>query len=320
MRCRTGWRRSRCRRGAAAAAPARPGAAALRQHGRAAACSGVALSARRRALRVLLCCWPPRVWWLNVRGDERHGRRRRRRRRRAQVERGAYLARAGNCQDCHTPRGARALFRRARHPHAFWHGLQLEPDARCATGIGDWTAAQFRRAMHNGRSRDGRLLYPAFPYDSSTRIARDDADALFAYLRSLPAVAQPNQAHELALSLRHAGRAGGVARTVLPARPFRGRSRAVARMEPRRLPGAGPGPLQRLPRQPQCAGRDARCARPGGRADPAAELVRAGLERGAKPAGRLARGRRRAAEDRRVATARRCSGRWPRWCCTARSI
>ncbi|RZI79657.1 MAG: c-type cytochrome, partial [Rubrivivax sp.] len=55
----------------------------------------------------------------------------------------------------------------------------------------------FWRALHHGRSRDGRLLYPAFPYPNYTRVTRQDSDALFAYLRSLPAVAQPNRRHEL---------------------------------------------------------------------------------------------------------------------------
>ena len=41
------------------------------------------------------------------------------------------------------------------------------------------------------------MLYPAFPYPNYTRVARADADAMFAYLRSLPAVAQPNRAHAL---------------------------------------------------------------------------------------------------------------------------
>ena len=137
------------------------------------------------------------VWWLNVRGDGPDA---------AaasadsteQVARGAYLARAGNCQDCHTPRGAAPYSggRGIPTPFGTVYSSNLTPDV--ATGIGGWTAAQFRRALHNGRSRDGRLLYPAFPYDSYTRISADDADALFAFLRSLPAVEQPNRPHALA--------------------------------------------------------------------------------------------------------------------------
>jgi mono/diheme cytochrome c family protein len=51
--------------------------------------------------------------------------------------------------------------------------------------------------MHNGRSRDGRLLYPAFPYPDYTLVTRDDSDALYAFLRSQPAVKQANRPHDL---------------------------------------------------------------------------------------------------------------------------
>ena len=113
------------------------------------------------------------------------------------VERGAYLARAGNCQGCHTPRGAAPYSggRGIATPFGTVYSPNLTPDA--ATGIGAWSVAEFRRALHHGRSRDGRLLYPAFPYDNTTRISVADADALFAYLRSLPAVAQANRPHAL---------------------------------------------------------------------------------------------------------------------------
>ena len=115
----------------------------------------------------------------------------------AQIARGEYLARAGNCQGCHTPRGAAPYSggRGLPTPFGTVYSSNLTPDV--ATGIGAWSAADFRRALHQGRSRDGRLLYPAFPYDSYTRIDVADADALFAYLRSLGAVAQPNRPHAL---------------------------------------------------------------------------------------------------------------------------
>lgn len=115
----------------------------------------------------------------------------------SQVARGAYLARAGNCMACHTARGGEpyAGGRSIETPFGAVHTSNLTPDAQ--SGLGNWSAAQFWRAMHNGRSRDGRLLVPAFPYTSFTQITREDSDALFAYLRSLPAVFQPNQPHAL---------------------------------------------------------------------------------------------------------------------------
>ena len=137
------------------------------------------------------------VWWLNVCGDGDMAGAALVETSPALIERGAYLARAGNCQACHTPRGAAPYSggRAIPTPFGTVYSSNLTPDA--ATGIGAWTPAEFRRALHNGRSRDGRLLYPAFPYDSYTRISAADADALFTFLRSLPAVAQPNRPHAL---------------------------------------------------------------------------------------------------------------------------
>jgi mono/diheme cytochrome c family protein len=114
-----------------------------------------------------------------------------------QVTRGEYLARVGDCMACHTvPGGAPyAGGRGIETPFGVVFAPNLTPDP--ATGLGRWTAAEFRRAMHNGRSRDGRLLYPAFPYDEYTRVRREDVDAIFAYLQSLPPVEQPRRAHAL---------------------------------------------------------------------------------------------------------------------------
>ena len=113
------------------------------------------------------------------------------------IARGAYLARAGHCAGCHTARGGAAYAggRGIDTPFGTVYASNLTPDA--ATGLGGWTAADFWRALHHGRSKDGRLLYPAFPYPSFTLVTRDDSDALFAFLRSLPAVEQANRAHAL---------------------------------------------------------------------------------------------------------------------------
>jgi len=149
------------------------------------------------ALLALLLALAAALWWLNVRGDGDRLAAPVALDSAALVERGAYLARAGNCQDCHTPRGAAPYSggRGIPTPFGTVYSSNLTPDLR--TGIGAWTPAEFRRALHNGRSRDGRLLYPAFPYDSYTRISAGDADALFAFLLGLPAVAQPNRPHAL---------------------------------------------------------------------------------------------------------------------------
>lgn len=115
----------------------------------------------------------------------------------ALIERGRYLASAGNCAGCHTVRGGApyAGGRPIGTPFGVVHSSNLTPDAD--TGLGRWSADHFWRALHNGRSRDGRLLYPAFPYPNYTQVTREDSDAIYAYLRSLPPVAQPNRPHAL---------------------------------------------------------------------------------------------------------------------------
>jgi len=114
-----------------------------------------------------------------------------------QVARGAYLARVGNCMLCHTERGGTpyAGGRGIDTPFGTVYSSNITPDA--ATGIGNWSAGYFRRALQEGRSRDGRLLYPAFPYPHMTLVTAADADALFDYLRSLPPANKPNRGHRL---------------------------------------------------------------------------------------------------------------------------
>ncbi|RZI78171.1 MAG: c-type cytochrome [Variovorax sp.] len=113
------------------------------------------------------------------------------------VERGRYLALAGNCAGCHTARGGAAYAGGVGidTPFGTVYAGNLTPDPR--HGIGQWSAAEFWRAMHNGRSRDGRLLYPAFPYPSFTQVTREDSDAIYAWLRTVPPAAVANTPHRL---------------------------------------------------------------------------------------------------------------------------
>ena len=115
----------------------------------------------------------------------------------ALIERGAYLARAGNCMGCHTERGGSpyAGGRGIATPFGTVYASNLTPDE--ATGIGRWSAEDFWQALQQGQSPGGRLLYPAFPYANYSRVQREDADALYALLRSLRPVSRSNTAHEL---------------------------------------------------------------------------------------------------------------------------
>jgi mono/diheme cytochrome c family protein len=149
-------------------------------------------------LLVLACALVALVAWLNLRDETPlQSRREIALDDPALIERGAYLARAGNCLGCHTARGGAdyAGGRAIDTPFGRFHAPNLTPDAR--TGLGHWTANEFWRALHNGRSKDGRLLYPSFPYPNYTQITREDSDAIYAFLRSLPAIAAPNRPHAL---------------------------------------------------------------------------------------------------------------------------
>ncbi|GJL76766.1 cytochrome c [Nitrosomonas sp.] len=110
---------------------------------------------------------------------------------------GAYLTRAGNCQGCHTAPGGQPLAGGRRLSTSF--GIFVTPNitSDSETGIGDWSEEDFWQALHQGKSRDGRLLYPAFPYTEYTKVTRRDANAIFAYLQSLPEVSQTNPPHEI---------------------------------------------------------------------------------------------------------------------------
>jgi len=115
----------------------------------------------------------------------------------ANIARGAYLARAGDCASCHTSRGG-ALYAGGRAlatPFGTLYGPNLTPDA--ATGLGHWSADDFWGALHNGRAPSGRYLYPAFPFPHYTKTTRADSDALYAFLRSVAPVHQPNRPHAM---------------------------------------------------------------------------------------------------------------------------
>ncbi|CAN5627179.1 cytochrome c [soil metagenome] len=138
------------------------------------------------------------VWYLNVRGEPDMSAPQVAAPASAQqIERGAYLARAGNCATCHTARGGQPYAGGfpLQTPFGTIYSTNLTPDA--PHGLGTWSPVEFWRALHNGRSKDGHFLYAAFPYPNYTRVTREDSDALFAYLQSLPQAAQANRPHEL---------------------------------------------------------------------------------------------------------------------------
>ena len=113
---------------------------------------------------------------------------------------GKTMFNAGDCSSCHaTPKqkdrtrlgGGRAL----KTPFGTFYPPNISSDAK--DGIGGWSEAQFVTAMHDGVSPGGAHLYPAFPYTSYTHMTFADLRDLFAYMKTLPAVAGRAPAHEL---------------------------------------------------------------------------------------------------------------------------
>src|SRR3954453_10117792 len=100
----------------------------------------------------------------------------------ALVKRGRALAATGNCADCHTTRGGKDFAGGLPVPTPFGtiYSSNITPDPE--TGIGRWSEAAFRRAMQSGVDREGRHLYPTFPYDHFTNVSDDDNRALYAFL------------------------------------------------------------------------------------------------------------------------------------------
>lgn len=108
----------------------------------------------------------------------------------AQLERGRYIATTANCVGCHTD---------VDNDGTPWAGgLAMEtpfgpittPNITFdeETGIGRYTRDDFWNALHHGVRRDGAQLYPAFPYPYFTRMPREDVDALYDYLSTIPPV------------------------------------------------------------------------------------------------------------------------------------
>jgi mono/diheme cytochrome c family protein len=104
------------------------------------------------------------------------------------VQKGEYVARAADCMSCHTAPGGKPFAGGDELKTVFGsiYGPNITPDRR--TGIGTWSKAEFTRAVRRGVRKDGGLLYPAMPYVDYTKMTDQDMDALWAYMRSVPAV------------------------------------------------------------------------------------------------------------------------------------
>jgi len=119
------------------------------------------------------------------------------------VKRGRELAAIGNCSDCHTQRGGKSFAGGVAVPTPFGtiFSCNITPDSE--TGIGRWSEAAFRRAMRSGVDRDGRHLYPTFPYDHFTNVSDEDDAALYAFLMTREPVRAAERENQLSFPLDH---------------------------------------------------------------------------------------------------------------------
>jgi mono/diheme cytochrome c family protein len=113
------------------------------------------------------------------------------------VERGKYLVTIAGCNDCHTPGGMLGQPDEKRllggsdvgfgdPASGVWVGGNLTPDPE--TGLGRWTRAQIVAAFTKGETPSGRKLSEIMPWPALSHLTAEDADAIAAYLQSLPSV------------------------------------------------------------------------------------------------------------------------------------
>jgi mono/diheme cytochrome c family protein len=114
------------------------------------------------------------------------------------VARGEYLAKAADCVACHTVPDSGKPFAGGvafKLPFGTLYSSNITPDS--TYGIGAYSDDEFVRAVREGIRRDGKHLYPAFPYTSYTALSRDDVLAIRAYLKTLVPIAEPNRTNGL---------------------------------------------------------------------------------------------------------------------------
>ena len=114
------------------------------------------------------------------------------------VQRGAYLARAGDCIACHSTQGGKPYAGGApiATPMGTVYSTNITPDLE--TGIGRYSMDDFVKAMREGVANDGDHLYPAMPYTSYARLSKEDLLALYAFfMQGIEPVHNPNHPTKL---------------------------------------------------------------------------------------------------------------------------
>ena len=119
----------------------------------------------------------------------------------AQIARGRYLVVISGCSDCHTPGALLGKPDMNRYlggsdvgfsiPGAgIFVGQNITPDKE--TGIGSWTSDQIVTSLRTGKTPEGRDLFPVMPWPALSHLTDEDAQAIAAFLKSIPAVDHKN--------------------------------------------------------------------------------------------------------------------------------
>ena len=137
---------------------------------------------------------------------------------------GKVMFYAGGCASCHASNGQQDPTRLGggaplESPFGTFYPPNISSDPH--DGIGRWSEADFVTALWKGTSPDGQHYYPAFPYTSYQRIALDDARDLFAYIKTLPAVAGKALPHQVPFPFSWRRLLGGWKFLFLDGQPFR---------------------------------------------------------------------------------------------------
>jgi mono/diheme cytochrome c family protein len=140
---------------------------------------------RRGGVQLLLAAWLASVATGAASADD------------GQIQRGKYLVSISGCSDCHTPGGMLGQPDMARYLGGsdvgfaipgvgIYLGPNLTPDKD--TGLGAWSNDQIIAALRTGKRPDGRMLSELMPFPSFAHLTDEDAQAIAAFLKSLPPV------------------------------------------------------------------------------------------------------------------------------------
>jgi len=111
------------------------------------------------------------------------------------LKKGFYLVTIGHCLECHTPFDAgggpdfkNALGKGGREfPGPWGKSVSRNITSSKTAGIGAWTDAEIKRAITQGKRKDGTPLKPPMGYGLYAKMTNADLDAVVAYIRTLRA-------------------------------------------------------------------------------------------------------------------------------------